>query len=115
MCGLDAGFVTVLPDNEVAEACIRAVRSFGVDTSKIVRSGERIGIYFLEMGSNQRPSKVVYDRAGSSITEVFADAFDWDAIFGGTKWFHITGITLALRESAAEMHQLWPNIISGEC
>lgn len=101
--GLDAGFVTALPDNDIAEACIREVRSFGVDTSKIVRCGDRIGVYFLEAGSNQRPSKVVYDRAGSSICEVAGSAFDWDAIFGGAKWFHITGITPALSESAAEL------------
>ena len=68
-----------------------------------LHSGDRIGIYFLETGSNQRPSKVVYDRAGSSIAEVDASAFDWDAIFGGAKWFHITGITPALSESAAAL------------
>ena len=68
--GLDAGFVTALPGNDIAEACIREVRSFGVDTSNIVRCGDRIGIYFLEAGSNQRPSKVVYDRAGSWQCEV---------------------------------------------
>ena len=101
--GLDAAFVTALPDNDIAEACIREVRSFGVDTHHIVRSGERVGIYFLEAGANQRPSKVIYDRARSSIAEVKADAFDWDAIFGGAKWFHITGITPALSESAAEL------------
>lgn len=101
--GLDAGFVTALPGNDIAEACIREVRSFGVDTSNIVRYGDRIGIYFLEAGSNQRPSKVVYDRAGSSIAEVDASAFDWEAIFGDAKWFHITGITPALSESAAEL------------
>lgn len=101
--GLDAGFVTALPDNDIAEACIREIRSFGVDTSDVVRAGNRIGIYFLETGSNQRPSKVVYDRAGSAIAEVGADAFDWDAIFDGAGWFHITGITPALSESAAEL------------
>ena len=101
--GLDAAFVTALPDNDIAEACIREVRSFGVDTSQIVRSGDRIGIYYLEAGANQRPSKVVYDRANSAIAEVDANAFDWDAIFGEAKWFHITGITPALSESAAEL------------
>ena len=101
--GLDAAFVTALPDNDIAEACVREVRSFGVDTSHIVRSGDRIGIYFLEAGANQRPSKVVYDRANSSIANIDAGAFDWDAIFGGAKWFHITGITPALSESAAEL------------
>ncbi len=101
--GLDAAFVTALPDNDIAEACIREVRSFGVNTGHIVRCGDRIGIYFLEAGSNQRPSKVVYDRAGSSIAEIDASAFDWKSIFSGAKWFHITGITPALSESAAEL------------
>ena len=101
--GLDAAFVTALPGNDIADACIREVRSFGVNTSHIVRSGERIGIYFLEAGANQRPSKVVYDRADSSIATIDASAFDWDAIFGDAKWFHITGITPALSESAAEL------------
>jgi 2-dehydro-3-deoxygluconokinase len=101
--GLDSGFVTALPNNDIAQACIREVRGFGVDTSHIVRCGERIGIYYLEAGANQRPSKVVYDRAGSSIAEVVADAFDWPSIFADTKWFHITGITPALSESAAEL------------
>ena len=101
--GLDAAFVTALPDNDIAEACVREVRSFGVNTNHIVRCGERLGIYFLEAGANQRPSKVVYDRAGSSIAEVDTSAFDWEAIFGDAKWFHITGITPALSESAAEL------------
>lgn len=101
--GLDASFVTALPYNDIAEACIREIRSFGVDTSNIVRTGNRIGIYFLETGSNQRPSKVVYDRAGSSIAEVDASDFDWDAILSDAKWLHITGITPALSESAAEL------------
>lgn len=101
--GLDAAFVTALPENDIAEACIREVRSFGVDTNHIVRCGDRMGIYFLEAGANQRPSKVVYDRAGSSIAEVDADAFDWESIFDGAKWFHITGITPALSESAAQV------------
>ena len=101
--GLDAAFVTALPDNDVGSAALRVLRSFSVDTSHIVRSGERVGIYFLETGANQRPSKVVYDRAGSSIAEASPQAFDWDAIFEGSSWFHITGITPALSESAAEL------------
>lgn len=101
--GLDAGFVTALPDNDIAEACIREVRGFGVDTRHIVRCGDRMGIYFLETGANQRPSKVIYDRAASSIAEVDASAFDWEAIFDRAKWFHITGITPALSESAADL------------
>jgi len=101
--GLDAGFVTALPNNDIAEACIRELRGFGVDVSKIRRSGERMGIYFLEAGANQRPSKVVYDRAGSSICEAGPDDFDWNDVFAGCKWFHLTGITPALSPSAAAM------------
>jgi 2-dehydro-3-deoxygluconokinase len=92
-----------LPDNDIADACIRELRGFGVDVSRIRRSGERMGIYFLEAGANQRPSKVVYDRAGSSICEAGPDDFDWDTIFAGCEWFHITGITPALSSSAAAM------------
>lgn len=101
--GLDAGFVTALPDNDIADACIRELRSFGVDVSKIRRSGERIGIYYLEAGANQRPSKVVYDRAGSSICEAGPDDFDWGHVFQRCEWFHITGITPALSPSAAAL------------
>ncbi|PCI51752.1 MAG: 2-dehydro-3-deoxygluconokinase [Alphaproteobacteria bacterium] len=101
--GLDAAFVTALPDNDIGEACIREIRSFGVDTSMIRRSGSRIGIYFLETGSNQRASKVIYDRANSSIAECGAGDFNWSEIYKGAKWLHITGITPALSQSAADM------------
>jgi len=101
--GLDAAFVTALPDNDIADACVREVRSFGVDVGGIRRSGDRIGIYFLEAGANQRPSKVVYDRANSAIADCGPGDFDWDAIFKGAKWFHITGITPALSQSAADL------------
>jgi 2-dehydro-3-deoxygluconokinase len=101
--GLNAGFVTALPDNDIGEAALRELRGFGVDTSQIVRSGDRIGIYFLETGSNQRPSKVVYDRAHSSICEAGPGHFDWKSIFKSAKWFHITGITPALSQSAADL------------
>lgn len=101
--GLDAGFVTALPNNDVAEACIREVRGFGVDTSHIRRSGSRVGIYYLEGGANQRPSKVIYDRANSSIAECGPGDFDWKTIFKGAKWLHITGITPALSQSAADL------------
>jgi len=101
--GLDASFVTALPDNEIGESAIREVRKFGVDTSYIRRSGSRVGIYFLETGSNQRPSKVVYDRAGSSICEAAPGDFDWQSVLTGSKWFHITGITPALSQSAADL------------
>lgn len=101
--GLDAGFVSALPDNDVAEACLRQIRSFGVDTSFVRRSGHRIGLYFLEAGANQRPSKVIYDRAGSAMCEAAPGDFDWEAIFDGAEWFHITGITPALSQSAADL------------
>ncbi len=101
--GLDAGFVTALPENDIAEACIRELRGFGVDVSGIRRSGSRMGIYFLETGANQRPSKVIYDRADSSIAQCCPGDFDWADIFQGAKWFHITGITPALSQSAADL------------
>lgn len=101
--GFDAGFVTALPDNDIGESALRELRRYSVDTSKIIRQGERVGIYFLETGSNQRPSKVVYDRAHSSICEAAPGNFDWAEIFKGAKWFHITGITPALSQSAADL------------
>ncbi len=101
--GLNAAFVTALPDNDVGISAIRELRGLGVGTAHINRSGDRVGIYFLEVGANQRPSKVVYDRAGSSIATAQPGDFDWQAIFGGARWFHITGITPALSASAAEL------------
>ncbi len=98
--GMDAAFVTVLPENEIADACIGELRRFGVDTSMIVRDGERIGVYYLEAGSVQRPSKVIYDRASSSISMAKPGDINWDKIFNGVEWFHITGITPAISESA---------------
>lgn len=99
--GLDSGFVTKLPAHEIGQAGINALREFGVDTSNIVRGGRRVGIYFLEKGASQRPSKVIYDRAGSSIAEAEAGDFDWDKIFDGADWFHFTGITPALGDNIA--------------
>ena len=101
--GLDAGFVSALPEHDIGESAIRELRRFGVDTQHIRRSGDRVGIYYLETGANQRPSKVVYDRAGSSICEAQPGDFEWAQIFQGAKWLHITGITPALSESAAEL------------
>ncbi|MDH3371797.1 MAG: sugar kinase [Gammaproteobacteria bacterium] len=101
--GLDAGFVTALPSNDIGDAAIRELRRFGVDTSHILRKGSRVGIYFLETGSSQRPSKVVYDRDYSSIFEAAPGDFEWDRIFDGASWFHITGITPALSQSAADL------------
>ncbi|MGA8203709.1 MAG: sugar kinase [Woeseiaceae bacterium] len=101
--GLDAGFVSILPANDIGEAALRELRRFGVDTSHVRRAGTRLGIYFLETGSNQRPSKVVYDRAHSAIAEAKPGDFDWPAVFAGAKWFHITGITPALSQGAADL------------
>ena len=101
--GLDAGFVSALPDNDIGESAVRELHRFGVDTSHVKRSGERVGIYYLEAGANQRPSKVVYDRAGSSICEAQPGDFDWQDVFDGAKWLHITGITPALSASAAAL------------
>ena len=101
--GMDAAFVTVLPDNAVADACIGELRRFNVDTTKIQKGPGRVGIYYLESGANQLPSKVVYDRAYSAIALAKPGDIDWDAVFQGVNWFHITGITPAISESAMEL------------
>jgi 2-dehydro-3-deoxygluconokinase len=101
--GLDVAFVTALPQNPIADACVRFLRGYGVDTSLIVRQGERMGVYFLEEGANQRASNVVYDRAHSAIAAAKPEDFDWELIFDGAGWLHITGITPALSHSAAEV------------
>lgn len=101
--GMDAAFVTVLPDNAVADACIGELRRFNVDTTRIQKGPGRVGIYYLESGANQLPSKVVYDRAYSAIALAKPGDIDWDAVFQGVNWFHITGITPAISESAMEL------------
>jgi len=101
--GVDATYVTVLPANPIGDACVAWLRGFGVDTLQIVRGGERMGIYYLEAGANQRASKVIYDRANSSIASAQPGCLDWDEIFAGAGWFHITGITPALSQSAADL------------
>lgn len=101
--GLDAAFVTKLPAHEIGQAGVNTLRRFGVDTSFITRGGDRVGIYFLEKGASQRPSKVIYDRAGSAIAKATTDDFNWDAIFDGADWFHFTGITPALGDNVAEI------------
>lgn len=101
--GINAAFATVLPSNDIADACIAELRKFGVDTSLIQRGPGRMGIYFLENGANQRPSKVVYDREHSSISLAPAGSIDWGKIFAGATWYHITGITPAISASAAEL------------
>ena len=101
--GIDAAFVSKLPNNDIGQAAVNSLRRFGVDTDKIVRGGDRIGIYFLEKGASQRPSKVIYDRAASAIALAKREDFDWDKIFEGVNWFHFTGITPALSDGAAEI------------
>jgi 2-dehydro-3-deoxygluconokinase len=101
--GVDVAFVTALPANNLGDAAVAEVRGFGIDTRFIRRQGERLGIYFLEAGSNQRPSKVTYDRAHSAIATAKPGDFDWDAVYDGAEWLHITGITPALSQSAAEL------------
>ena len=94
--GLDAAFVTKVPAHEIGQCAVNALRRFGVDTSGMVRGGDRLGIYFVEKGASQRPSKVIYDRAHAAIAEAVPSDFDWKAIFKGVDWFHFTGITPAL-------------------
>jgi len=101
--GLPAAYVTVLPNNPIADACIAELRRFGVDTSRIVRGKGRLGIYYLEAGANQRSSKVIYDREGSAIALAKPGAIRWDDAFAGAGWFHITGITPAISASAADL------------
>ena len=101
--GMDAAFVTKLPSHEIGQAGINSLRRFGVDTSMITRGGKRVGIYYLEKGASQRPSKVIYDRAGSSITEATKEDFNWNEIFKDAGWFHFTGITPALGDNVAEI------------
>ena len=101
--GEDVAFVTKLPAHEIGQMAVNSLRKFGVDTTKIVRGGNRVGIYYCEKGASQRPSKVIYDRAGSSIAEATSADFDWKSILEGAKWFHVTGITPALSESSAQI------------
>jgi 2-dehydro-3-deoxygluconokinase len=101
--GQRVAFATAIPANQVGDMCMRELRGFGVDTSHVRRQGGRLGIYFIESGANQRASKVTYDRAGSSIATAQPGDFDWDTILDGAKWFHVTGVTPAISESAAAL------------
>ncbi|OEG70560.1 2-dehydro-3-deoxygluconokinase, partial [Candidatus Endomicrobiellum trichonymphae] len=95
--------ISKMPKHEIGQAGINSLRKYGVDTSFIARGGNRVGIYFLEKGASQRPSKVIYDRAGSSISTASKEDFDWDKIFEGAQWLHFTGITPALGDNVAEI------------
>ncbi len=101
--GLEVAYVSVIPDNEIGDACVTELRKHGIDTSLVVRKGNRLGVYFLESGANQRPSKVIYDRSHSAIAEASPGDIDWERVFEGARWFHITGITPAISLSASEL------------
>lgn len=101
--GMDAAFVTKLPEHAIGQCAVNSLRRYGVDTSMIVRGGNRVGIYFNEKGASQRPSVCIYDRAHSAIQEAQASDFDWEKIFDGADWFHFTGITPALGPNVVEI------------
>lgn len=101
--GMEASFVSKLPKHEIGQMAVNSLRKFGVDTSMITRGGDRVGIYYLEKGASQRPSKVIYDRAGSAIATASDKDFDWEKIFDGAGWFHFTGITPALSDELASI------------
>jgi len=101
--GLDSYYVTKLPDNSLGDAALAYLRQFGVRTDYIIRGGDKLGIYFLEIGAAQRPSRVIYDRKGSSIAMAKVEEFDWDRIFEGAIWFHFTGITPALSDNVVKI------------
>jgi len=102
--GGEASFVTALPKNDIADACVANLRALGVDTQHILRTDKgRLGLFFLEAGANQRPSNVIYDREGAAVALVRPEEYDWEAIFNGATWFHLTGITPALSQNAAEV------------
>jgi 2-dehydro-3-deoxygluconokinase len=101
--GCDTAYVSVIPANAIGDACVGELLRHGIDTSPVVRKGSRLGIYFLEAGANQRPSVVIYDRAGASMAEARVGDIDWQKSLAGAGWFHITGITPAISASAAEL------------
>ncbi len=101
--GMDAVYVTKLPSHAIGQAAVNSLRRYGVDTSKIVRGGDRVGIYFNEKGASQRGSVCIYDRANSAIAKADRSDFDWDSIFEGVDWFHFTGITPALDKNIVEI------------
>jgi 2-dehydro-3-deoxygluconokinase len=101
--GVPVDYVTLLPDNDLGDACIQFLRQYGVGVDKIVRGGDRLGIYFLEMGAVQRGSKVIYDRAGSAIATIEHGVIDWQRVFADADWFHWTGITPAISAGTADV------------
>lgn len=101
--GLPVKYVTRLPDNPISDRCVRELNSYNVDTESVIRGGKRIGILYLETGSNSRPSRVIYDRENSALATICTDSIDWKMIFRDAQWFHWTGITPALSENAAKV------------
>lgn len=101
--GLESSFVTKLPKNEIAQNAIRQLKAYDVDVSDIIFGGDRIGIYYIEKGASQRPSKIIYDRKHSSFADSSITDYDWDKIFSDAEWFHFTGITAGLSDSCAEL------------
>ncbi len=104
--GQEVQYITVLPKNPISEACLAYLKGKCVDVSQVIFSGERVGIYYYEAGANQKPSRVIYDRANSAIMDAPPSTFDWTKIFEGAAWFHITGITPALSANAAEVSEI---------
>lgn len=98
--GVDPFLISRIPDNDIGQACVNYIRQYGVDTSRVVRSGDRLGLYYLEIGASMRPSAVVYDRANSAMSEIDPDMVDWPAAFANRDWFHFSGITCAISEQA---------------
>ena len=101
--GINSVFITKIPSNEIGQAAITTLRQYKVDTNSIVRGGERLGIYYMEKGASQRPSKVIYDRAYSSISQAKPTDFNWDEIFNDAEWFHFSGITPALSKQLSQI------------
>lgn len=104
--GENVRFISKIPNNPIGQACINSMRQYGVDTTGIVRGGDRLGLFYLEKGASQRPSQVIYDRANSAIQLASKSDFNWDDIFKNAEWFHFTGITPALGEEIAEICEI---------
>lgn len=103
MFGIPVKYVTRLPENDIGDACIQYLRQYGIITDDIIRGGNRLGIYYLEKGASARGSKVIYDRANSAISTANVGMFDWDKIFDGAEWFHLTGITPSISQNLADI------------
>jgi len=101
--GIPVDYITCIPKNDIGDACVQFLRQYGINTNKIVRGGDRLGIYFLEIGASVRPSKVIYDRSNSAISTTKPEMFDWDEIFEDVNWFHWTGITPAISQDLADI------------